>query len=61
MVDLLDNFLNILKIFLAVVINFMKSLQQSMKGDKERKMNSRPATANQVRDREKGLNKSFLK
>jgi hypothetical protein len=60
MVNLLDNFLKLLKLFLAVVSSFMKSLLCRMEGGKERTMNSRPATASQVRDSEKRLKQKLL-
>ncbi len=59
--DLLYCFLKLLKLFLAVVSDFTKSLRWIMGGGKERKMNSRPDTAYQVRDGGKGWNKSFCK
>jgi hypothetical protein len=43
--DLLDNFLNILKLFLAVASDLIKSLWQRMGGVKERNFNSGLATA----------------
>jgi hypothetical protein len=41
MVGLHDNFLNFLKLFLAVGRNFTKLQWRRMGGDKERKMNER--------------------
>jgi hypothetical protein len=60
MVDLLYIFLNLLKLFLAVARNFMKSLLQRMGGGKERKMNGRQGAVNQVRDGEKGLKQKLF-
>jgi hypothetical protein len=57
MVELHDNFLNILKLFLALVSHFMRMGG----GGKERKMNGRLATANQVRDGGNSLKKSLRK
>jgi hypothetical protein len=61
MVDLLDNFLDLMKLFLAVESDFMKSLKQRMGRGKKRKMNGRSSTADHVKDRRKRLNKSFSK
>jgi hypothetical protein len=47
MVDFLDNFQNLLKLFLASVSYFMKSLWRRMGWGKERKKNWGTATANQ--------------
>ncbi len=58
MIDLPDNFLNPLKLFLAVTNDFPKSPWRRFAGGQERMMNSGPATANQVRNRE-DWNKSF--
>jgi hypothetical protein len=55
MIDLLDNFLDLIKLYLAVVSDFMKSLRGRMGGGNERKMNGRSATANQVKDPRKRL------
>jgi hypothetical protein len=55
MVDLLNNFLNLLKLFLAVESDFTKSLQLRMEGVKERKINGGAPTANQERDGRKEL------
>ncbi len=60
MVDLPDNFLNPLKFSLAVTNDFPKSPCQRFSGGQERMMNGGPATANQVRDREKGLKQKLL-
>jgi hypothetical protein len=60
MVDLPDNFLNPLRLFLAVSNDFLKSPRRRFGGDKERMMNGGPATANQVRDREKELKQKLL-
>ncbi len=60
MVDLLDNFLNSLQLFLAVTNDFPKSPWRRFAGGSERMMNGGLATANQVRDREKGLKQKFL-
>jgi hypothetical protein len=61
MVDLLDNFLDLMKLFLAMTSDFMKSLLWRMGGGKERKMNSRSATANHVKDRRKRLKQKLFK
>ncbi len=53
MVDLLDNFLNPLKLFLAVTNDFPKSPWRRFGGGQVRTINGGPATANQVKDREK--------
>jgi hypothetical protein len=50
MVDLLDNFLNLTKLFLAVASDFMKSLLRRMGGGEERKMNGGLSTSDQVKD-----------
>jgi hypothetical protein len=55
MVDLLDNFLNPLQLFLAVTNDFPELPWWRFAGGKERMMNGWPATANQVRVREKEL------
>jgi hypothetical protein len=61
MVDLLDNFLDLMKLFLAMTSDFMKSLQRRMGGGKERKMNIGSATANHVKDRRKRLKQKLFK
>jgi hypothetical protein len=61
MVDLLDNFLNILQVFLAVASDFRNRYDIEWEGGKERKMNDGSATANQVRDGGKELKYKFLK
>jgi hypothetical protein len=43
MVDLLDNFLSPLKLFLAVASNFTQFAMMENGGGKERKINGRPA------------------
>ncbi len=53
MVDPLDNLLDLMKIFLAMTSDFMKSLYWRMGGGKERKMNGGLATADHVKDRRK--------
>ncbi len=55
MVDLLDNFLDLMKISLAVTSDSMKSLQWRMGGGKERKMTGGSAAADHVKDRRKSL------
>jgi hypothetical protein len=60
MVDLLDNFLNPLKLFLAVTNDFPKSPWQRFGGGQVRTINGGPATANQVKDREKDLKQKLL-
>jgi hypothetical protein len=54
MVDLLNNFLNPLKLFLDVESDFTKSLTENGRG-KERMINGGAPTANQVRDGRKEL------
>jgi hypothetical protein len=54
MVDLLDNFQDFIKLFLAVASNFMKSLWGRMGEGKEKK-NDESSTAKQVKDRWKRL------
>ena len=61
MIDLPDNFLNPLKLFLAVTNDFLKSPSQRFGGGQERMMNGGPATANQVRDRKKVLKQKLLR
>ncbi len=61
MVDLLNNFLNPLSFFKAVVSDFMKLLWWRHEGGEKRMIHARPATANQVRDREKELKQKFFK
>jgi hypothetical protein len=53
MVDLLENFLNPLKLFMAMVSDFMTSLWRRLGGGIEKMMCGGPDTANQVRDRKK--------
>jgi hypothetical protein len=48
-VDLLDNFLNPLKLFQGCGERFHKIVMTANGGGKERKINSGPARANQVR------------
>jgi hypothetical protein len=61
-VELLDNFfLNLTNLFLALTKDSNKFQWYRMVGGKERKMNSRSATTNQVRGGGKGWNKSFCK
>ncbi len=55
MEGLIDKFLNLLKLYLAVMSNFPESLGRRIGRGKERKMYGRAATANQVRDGEKGM------
>jgi hypothetical protein len=52
---MVDNFQNLMELFLAVASNFMKLLSQRMGGGKERTMNNRQATTNQVKDGGKRL------
>jgi hypothetical protein len=49
MVDLVDNFLDIMNLFLAMPSNFIKS-RWRMGESKERKINGASATTNQVKD-----------
>jgi hypothetical protein len=60
MVDLPDNFLNPLKLFLAMTNDFPKLPWRRFGGGQGRMMNGGPATANHVRDREKGLKQKLL-
>jgi hypothetical protein len=60
MVDLLDNFLDLIKLFLAVESDFMKSLKWRMGGGKERKMNGGSSTAYHVKDRRKRLKQKLF-
>jgi hypothetical protein len=60
MVDLLDNFLDLMKLFLAMENDFMKSLKRRMGGGKERKMNDRSSTADHVKDRRKRLKQKLF-
>ncbi len=60
MVHLLDNFLNPLKLFMAVVSDFIKLIWWRLGGGKERTMYAGPATANRVRDWEKEMKQKFL-
>jgi hypothetical protein len=60
MLDLLDNFLNPLKLFLAMTNDFPKSPWQRFGGGQVRTINGGPATANQVRDSEKELKQKLL-
>jgi hypothetical protein len=64
LVGLLGSFLNILKLFLSVARDFVKSLILRYDGKfaevKEKKINGGLATADQVRDGEKGLKQNFL-
>jgi hypothetical protein len=53
MVNLLDNFLNLPKLFLAVASNFTITMTKNG-GCKERKINSRPAMGIQMRDGRNG-------
>jgi hypothetical protein len=55
MVDLLDNFQDLIKLFLAVASDFMKSLWGRMGGGKEKKKTGGLSTADQVKDRWKRL------
>jgi hypothetical protein len=50
MVDLMDNFLNRLKLFLGCGKRFHEIVMTENGGGKERKIISRPAMANQMRD-----------
>jgi hypothetical protein len=59
-IDLPDNFLNPLKLFLAVTNDFPKSPWRRFGGGQERMMNSGPATVNQVRDRGTGLKQKLM-
>jgi hypothetical protein len=63
-IGLLDNFLDPRKVFPVRGKRFCKITEQCyddrMAGGKERKMNGRSATANQVRDCEKRLKQKFL-
>jgi hypothetical protein len=60
MIDLLDNFLDLMKIFLALASNFKKLLLRRMGGGKEKKMNGGLATSDQVKDGGKGLKQMFF-
>jgi hypothetical protein len=60
MVGLIDNFMNPLKLLLAVTNNFPDLPWQRFAGAQERTMNGGLATANQVRDRVKGLKQKLL-
>jgi hypothetical protein len=60
MVDLLDNFLNPLKLLMALASDFTKSLITENGRGQERKINGGPATANQVRDGWKDLKHKYL-
>jgi hypothetical protein len=60
MVDLLDNFLDLIKLFLAMESDFMKSLKWRMGGGKERKINGRSSTADHVKDRRKKLKQKLF-
>ncbi len=60
MVDLLENFLNPLQLFMAMVSDFMKLLWRRLGGGIEKMMCGGLATANQVRDRKKELKQKFL-
>jgi hypothetical protein len=54
MVDLLDNFQDLIKLFLAVASNFIKSLEGEWEGVR-RKKNDTSSTADQMKDRQKWL------
>jgi hypothetical protein len=60
MVNLLDSFLDLMKLFLAVESDFMKSLKERMGGGKERKMNGGSSTADHVKDRRKRLKQKLF-
>jgi hypothetical protein len=60
MVDLLDNFLNLLNLFFGCG-DFRKTLRWRMGRAKERKINGGSATINQKSDREKELQQSHCK
>jgi hypothetical protein len=59
MVDLLDNFQDLIKLFLAVASDFMKSLWGRMGGGKEKKKIGRSSTADQVKNWQKRLKQKF--
>jgi hypothetical protein len=61
MEDLHDNFLDLMKLFLAMTSDFMKSLLRRMGGGKERKMSGGLATADRVKDRRKRLKQKLFK
>jgi hypothetical protein len=60
MVGLLDNFLDLMKLFLAVESDFMKSLKRRMGGGKERKMNGGSSTTDHMKDRQKRLKQKLF-
>ncbi len=57
--DLLENFVNILKLFMAVESNFTKSLTENGWGE-DRKINGEPATPIPVTGKEEGLKQNLL-
>jgi hypothetical protein len=60
MVDLLDYFLNLLKLSGCTERFHEIAMMENWLGDKERKMNSRLATTNHVTDRRKRLKQKLL-
>jgi hypothetical protein len=60
MVDLLDNFLDLMKLFLAVESDFIKiAITENGRG-KERKMNGGSSTADHMKDRRKRLKQKLF-
>jgi hypothetical protein len=59
MVDLLDYFLDLLKLFLAVASNPMKSPTTENRLGQEKKMNSEPATLILLAGRERELKQNL--
>jgi hypothetical protein len=59
MVDLIDNFLDLMKLFLAVESDFMKSLKRRIGGGKEKKIDGSATGQSRERSAKKAETKAF--